>query len=291
MEDTTFNQHVRNCWHKMSSRREMFLLALLLGLVFLAAASLCMNRLWVWAWVVVILGLAIFIAALGKFTLCRPMGIFINERNLMSLSRFQVILWTLIIVSAYLVMVFARIFSHDVENPFDIAMDWHIWAVLGLSVSAAIGAPLINSTKGMRQPAGDTATPKGTPGDAPAVSSIVRKAAGSFNQEVDEVEQTRTGILYANPDPKYARFSDLFEGEELANCMYIDIAKVQMFWFSLIAVVGYAVFLLNLFASTTDPRLMNAFPPFSDGFIAILTVSHAAYLGGKSVTHTPSSTG
>jgi hypothetical protein len=285
MDNEKFNQSLKDCRHKKNNGSEMFWLSLLLVLVFLVTAFLIWNNSWLPAWIVMIIGLLVFIALQGKYSLCRPMGIFINERNQMSLSRLQIVLWTIIIVSAYSIMVFARIRT-GVENPFDIAIDWHIWAVLGLTTTAAVGASFINSSKGLRQPVSGQDPPKGM-NNLSDVSSVVRKAASAFNQEPDEVEQTRTGILYANPDPKFARFSDIFEGEELSNSMYIDIAKVQMFWFSLIAIVCYAGFLINLFL-ISDPQGMNAFPAFSDGFLAILAVSHAAYLGGKGVTHTPS---
>lgn len=285
MENEKFNQDLKECRHKATNRSEMFRLGLLLVLTLLVTGYLIWNYVWIVAWITMIIGLLLFIGLLGKYCLCRPMGIFINERNLMSLSRLQMVSWTIIIVSAYLVMVFARIRT-GVADPFGIAMDWHIWAVLGLSAAAVVGAPLINSGKGVKQPVTGPDTPKGE-NAPPDISPVVRKAASAFDQKPDEVEQTRTGILYANPDPKFARFSDIFEGEELSNTMYIDISKVQMFWFSVVAIVAYTVFLMNLFL-TSDPQLMNAFPPFSDGFIAILTVSHAAYLGGKGVTHTPS---
>lgn len=278
------NKPEKGCSHKKSPTREFLWLSFILALLFIGVYIAFWFRLWVGAWIWAIAILLLFIRQLGINLLCKSWGIFINERNLMSLSRLQIVLWTIIIVSAYLVMVLARIYTR-IDKPFDITMDWHLWAVLGLSLSAAVGGPLINSNKGMKQP---SPPPKAIMGLSSEYSPSVRKAAAAFQQNDNDVETTRVGILYVNPDPNDARFSDIFEGDELTNTMYIDIAKVQMFWFSLIAIAGYSIFLLNLFLNS-DPLAMNAFPAFSDGFIAILTVSHAGYLGGKSVTQTPSS--
>src|SRR5208283_4160130 len=83
---------------------------------------------WVQAWVVVVALLFVFIAALGWFIYNRFMGIFINENNVMSLSRLQITLWTVIIVPALLIMVIVRS-VYGVPDPFAIIIDWHVWAV------------------------------------------------------------------------------------------------------------------------------------------------------------------
>lgn len=276
-------QNLKICRHQKNTTKELFWLVSLLVISILPA----LLGIWfghpVMAWMWMMIWFFLFIIKLGQYSLCRPMGIFINERNLMSLSRLQIVAWTILIISALLIMVFVRLLS-GTADPFNIAIDWHIWAVLGLSASAAVGAPLINSSKGMKQPLPAPESKGGK--NVQKVSPSVEKAATAFNQSVKEVEQNRTGVLYGNPDPKDARFTDIFEGDELTNAMYIDIAKVQMFWFSIIAITGYACLLLNLLLKSTPDELI--FPVFSDGFVAILTVSHATYLGGKSFTQTPS---
>ena len=114
----------------------------------------------------------------------------------------------------------------------------------------------------------------------------VHKAASAFGQDDDEVDKDRKGVLYSNHLPCDARFTDIFEGDELDNTMTIDIHKVQLFWFSVIAIGGYGVLMLNMFL-TTPPSGMTAFPVMSDGFLALLTVSTGTYLAGKGITQTP----
>src|SRR5213594_567422 len=64
-------------------------------------------------WIAVGLLLVVFMMALGHSITGRFTGVLITEQNVMSLARFQDVLWTVIIVSAYLVIAFARIKSSD----------------------------------------------------------------------------------------------------------------------------------------------------------------------------------
>ena len=235
------------------------------------------------SWVVLMLLIVLFIGLLGRDTIGRWPGIFVNERNLMSLSRMQITAWTVLIVSALIVMVLARL-AAGVADPFGIDIDWHIWAVLGLSASAAVGAPMINSAKSAREPAVDKDQKEADPAKH---SEAVQRAATELGEKEEDIEKNRDGILYVNTSPGDARFTDIFEGDELANTMYIDVTKVQMFWLSGIAIAGYAILLLNMFLSTA-PGQLAAFPAFSDGIVAILAVSHATYLTGKGFTQTKS---
>lgn len=424
---------------------------------------------WVYVWIGVVIALCIFIVLLGIYAFNHPLGIFINERNIMSLSRIQITLWTVIIVSALLIMVIVR-FVYGEPDPFAIIIDWHVWAVLGLSATAAVGSPVINSGKSLKEPiptesrsipdknrkfdqkgakaaaerateeakkaedqkakaekadreaeaarqemaaaeaakkqvakvqvlseklekarqeasatelavktleasavddtdaaaasgsleaagaarrnvvkasedvatlvkelaeerakaeavkdkaekAGKTAeaarnaeaaaekahreadeqdtvakTAKDTAEEAATeaaktknvtYSKSVSRAAQAFNQHEDDVEQARSGVLYGNKNPADARFSDIFEGDELDNAMYIDVSKMQMFWFTVIAIGGYAILVWGMFLNNS-PVDLGSFPAFSDGLVAILAVSHATYLGGKGFTQTKS---
>ena len=228
-------------------------------------------------WIILMALILAFVGYLGYCTMGTWEGIIINERNLMSLSRMQITAWTILIVSALMVMVAVRV-AANVPDALNIEINQEIWAVLGLSAFAAVGTPMINNAKSIKEPAPDTKDPSNTP---------VTRAATLLNENAADIEEHRHGVLYANNTPDEARFTDIFEGDELANTMYIDITKVQMFWLSLIALAGYAFLLLNLFLTAT-PDTLTKFPAFSDGYLAILAVSHATYLGGKTITQTKS---
>jgi hypothetical protein len=214
--------------------------------------------------------LFLFMVALGVHVCGRPAGILINERNLMSLSRFQLVVWTLLILSAYLTVALARI-RVGTPDALAIQLDWRLWALLGISTTSLVGSPLILSTKKAKDPAD--------------LEKVTNKVATEFKQDADEVKATRQGLLYGNPSAADARFSDMFEGEELENTAYIDMAKVQMFFFTLVAAVSYAILLFKLII-TQAPQDLASLPALPDGLIAILGISHAGYLGNKIVDHT-----
>ena len=95
--------------------------------------------------------MAAIMAIVGLYVLGRPAGVLINERNLMSLSRLQMVVWSIIVLSAYFTMVVARIRLCD-PNPLSIQIDWHLLALMGISTTSLLGAPLIQSTKTTKQP-------------------------------------------------------------------------------------------------------------------------------------------
>jgi hypothetical protein len=190
----------------------------------------------------------------------------------MSLARLQLVLWTLLIGSAYFTIILARIVS-DIEDPFNIDIQWEIWALLGITVTSLVGAPLIDSNKSVKEPEDK--------------DKLEQKVADTLNRTKEEVNNTRMGILYGNPDPRDARFTDIFEGNELINATYIDITKLQMFYFTLIAVIVYAWFLLDMFLVKAPNEMVV--PALTQDFIVILGISHAGYLGGKSITQTKTS--
>ncbi len=86
-----------------------------------------------------------------------------------------------------------------------------------------------------------------------------------------------------NADPGSARFSDMFLGDDALNKDSVDLSKVQMFYFTIILVFGYAVALGGVFLYKSDLQ----FPAIADGFLALLGISHAGYLSYKAVPRNP----
>jgi hypothetical protein len=257
-----------------ASKKKTLLVLAALALVLLAAVA---------AWVIppginwiVVFGLFLLsVLLLGLATTGDLFGTLINEQKLMSLSRFQMLIWTLLIVSAYLTIAMQRVKSGDVVDPLIIGVDWQVWALLGISTTSLVGTPLLNNNKKAKEPS-----------QAAGTTSATAKAAETLDEPQAEIERNRTGVLYGNPDIKDARLSDMFEGEELANASFIDMGKLQMFFFTMIIASVYAVQLYQLIANnvlTDDVSL----PSINQGLLALLGVSNAGYLGTKSITQTP----
>lgn len=214
-------------------------------------------------WAVVFLSMLVFVMVLGDAK-GRIGGILISERNVMSLSRFQLIAWTLLICSAFITVALARVFA-NVPNPLAIQLPPELWQLLGISGVSSIGSALILQNKANKQPAPDE----------------VQKAATAVKEDPTQVAQDARGLNYANPDAKDAHFTDMFEGDELANTAFIDIGKVQMFFFTLITLIAYGAAIAMQMSHTNAIAQFATFPKLADGLVALLGISHATYLGTK----------
>jgi hypothetical protein len=239
------------------------------------------------AWIIANLCMIAFLLILGELVCKRPLGLLVNERNLMSLSRFQMVLWTLIILSAYFVIAMGRI-SKGTPDPLAVQIDWRLWTLMGISATSLVGSSLINSTKKEKTTA-DSETNKTA--DALVKTNNTPDSLGTDKDNAAAVKaklvETSQGTLYSNPTIADASFADMFEGDEIGNTAYIDLSKVQMFFFTLILAISYVAALAPLIAKLkTDAATIAGFPSLNDGTIALLGISHASFLVTKGVNHT-----
>ena len=222
-------------------------------------------------WLVVLGLIVVFFLLTGKAITGRGLGILINERKLMSLSRLQLIIWTVVIVSGFFVIALERIHMGEVPQPLNIGVDWQIWALLGMSATSFVGTPLLYGNKKAKNPADP---------------QLVHKVAARYSENPADVNANREGILYGNNSIQDARFTDMFEGDELANVQFVDVAKLQMFFFTVVVAISYGMQLYALIAygdlSAGDVKM----PELQSGLLALMGVSHAGFLGSKSVDRT-----
>lgn len=242
----------------------VFILILMIAIVVLAGLLVPKG----WNWVIVAGSMLAFVMALGLHISGRPMGIFIDERNEMSLSRFQLVIWMLIILSAFVTIALERVYA-GIDDPLAIKIPWELLALMGISTTSLIGSPLIRSTKKRK---------------IPTAEAKKRTAELRRTDEVT-VNKTREGTLYVKGSIADAEFFDIFRGEEMENCSHIDMAKVQMFFFTLITALSYVVLLFN-WIITKEPNALGSFPELSEGLVTILGISHTGYLGNKIIEHT-----
>ena len=94
------------------------------------------------------------------------------------------------------------------------------------------------------------------------------------------------GQVIVNSSPQNARWADLFSGEETGNAAQFDLGKMQLFYFTMILVLVYAVALGILF--TGPVRVIGTFPDMDTSILALLGISHAAYLTNKAIPHSVS---
>jgi energy-coupling factor transporter transmembrane protein EcfT len=219
-------------------------------------------------WFSIMFLLALFLVLIGKYITDKWWGVFINERNKIALSRFQLVVWTLIIISAFLTIALLRI-REGSSDPLGIALPQQLWELLGISVTSLVGSPLILSTK-------------------------ISKTSKDFKerQKADKsLTEPKFGILAFNDGiKKKPKFSEMFTGDEDGNEDSIDLAKVQMFFFTIIIAFSYVVLLFNLINTTSADIFRTAspfnFPALTDSAVALLGISSAGYLANKTYDKT-----
>ena len=96
------------------------------------------------AWAVDAALLGAMIVLIGVAVTGRPLGVLVNAQMRMSLSRFQMVLWTVILLSAY-VTIIARRMRHP--TPMDVEIDARLWALMGISTTTLLGAPMLQAKK------------------------------------------------------------------------------------------------------------------------------------------------
>jgi hypothetical protein len=242
-----------------------------------------------WGWLVIMSLLATFIVLAGRRIVGPWRGAFVDERNKVSLSRFQTVVWTVLIVAAFLAAALHNIRSNQTD-PLRIELPPQLWALLGISATSLVGSGLVKQEKAKRTPDLDNAKKSlaatGVPADAvaPAPGNQLVAAADPAAPSLDDPVVAR-GTLTVNETPDASSWADMFQGEEVGNAGHLDLGKIQMFYFTLVIVLAYAAALGSLLARASGK--VTSFPALSDGTVALLGISHATYLTTKAVTRTP----
>ena len=239
-----------------------FGLALLLAALFLLEVFLP-AQLRLWHWLLNLLLLALFAVLVGHGVTGFWLGLLIDSRNKLSLSRLQMTLWTVLILSAYLTAVLVNI-DQEVPAPLAIAVPVELWLLMGISTTALVSSPLIVQAK--------TAQPSSEDEQATTLQRLQ-------GQAVDVSRVAIHGRMVVNAAPESASWSDLFRGSDTSNAGLLDLGKLQMFFFTLILLLAYGAGIADLFGHEAGP--ISALPALDAGMVALLGISHAGYLVSK----------
>ncbi|MDT4897200.1 MAG: hypothetical protein QOH25_2277 [Acidobacteriota bacterium] len=226
-------------------------------------------------WLINIVSLALFATIAGRGITGLWRGVLIDERNKMSLSRLQLALWTILILSSFLTAALINTHKGQPDDPLSIIIPEALWGLMGISTASLIGSSLIKSPKK----------------DAPTNDEEKNKTLDLLKtQGVDTSKVDVQGQIIVNQNPEDASWVDLFKGDEVGNAAHLDLGKIQMFFFTLVVWFAYAVVLAQKFQNVPSTGI-PAFPDLSTGMLALLGISHAGYLANKAVPHTPQQPG
>jgi hypothetical protein len=224
-----------------------------------AAFFLGLGRPFTWLATLVLLGAAL--ALIGLAVNERWDGIFIDGRNKISLSRTQIICWSLLLISALFTAGLSNAAMLDI-SPLAIKIPATIWSLLALGSFTAVASPLILERKTLEGP---------SPANMTAITESLHRREG-----LTQTLRAR-GSVVEKLTATDARWIDIVLGDE-SDATVVDVSKVQKLAFTVLLLVTYGAALFSVFAVTSP---VKQFPDVDPGFLALLGVSHAAYLAYK----------
>ncbi|MCG8928010.1 hypothetical protein [Lentzea sp. CC55] len=193
-----------------------------------------------WAWVVsalVIVLLAVVVPrSLGAQNVLR------DGRGRYSLSRLQVMMWTVVLLSLVSGMAFGRFAAGQVDVA-GFQIPEQVLVLLGISLGSGVVAGAIKVVKSSSRPDSVAAHPMGH----------------------------ETG-----------RFWEMLTVEEGGSAgRSVDLAKFQNLVITVLLVLTYVAQAVAALRAVDNPAGIAGLPAFSSAFLVLLAVSHAAYLLGK----------
>jgi hypothetical protein len=224
-----------------------------------------------------ILGLILLsIVVAGNGVVGRWQGLLIDDRNRYALSRLQLILWTILILSAFMTAVITNLrLAHAstptnttmIMNAATIGIPGEIWAIMGITVTSLIGSPLILSLK------------KGKDNDTDITNKRTNEALAAEGVTTKKAD----GQLVVNKSPKDADWDDMFKGDYVNNAAQLDLGKIQMMYFTMIIIFVYSIAIAAIFITNANGGI-HEFPRLDEGMVGLLGISNGGYLLNKSIS-------
>ncbi|MCY4633954.1 MAG: hypothetical protein OXG04_05515 [Acidobacteria bacterium] len=106
------------------------------------------------------------------------------------------------------------------------------------------------------------------------------------NQRQGLAEHVRVeGRIVAKKSVEDASWSDLFIGEEVSDAAHLNLAKIQMFFFTILLLISYGVSVASLLIRSE--AIPDALPDVGEGMLALFGISQGGYLVDKAVPAAP----
>lgn len=270
-----------------ATAKPLYFLSLILWLIFLVGLpwlyssplqidSSAIERVRVLSFLGALAGIVCLVMGIGIQVEGSPIGVLASGRNTYSLSRLQMTLWSLLVISALMAAAACRgwalLDKGSWSTALNIGIPNELFQVMGISFFSGAAAPTILALK--------TTTPT-----SPSQLSTTSERMGE--------PVCATGSVMNRPlsaDPKLA---DMVQGDDVATAGTVDLSKVQQLLITIVLVGVYFAMLANMFfvgvpsarfeGSSTE---VSALPPFSQFFVNLLAISHASYLGYKAAPRT-----
>jgi hypothetical protein len=196
------------------------------------------------AWVLIAILMALFTIVAGHGVTGIGRGVLIDDRHRLSLSRLQMMLWGILVLSGYMAAALSNI-GRGMGGPLEVEIPSELLLAMGISTASLVASPVALAYKQRRRP----------------------------------------GQVASLPNPACSHMSDLFRGEETSDEKDLDLGKVQMFLFTVVLIVGYALALGDQFAG--QEGMISSLPNIDGAVVSLLAISHAGYLTKKAIPTGP----
>ena len=153
-------------------------------------------------------------------------------------------------------------------------------------MTSVVGTPLIRASKMENTP--DTVQAQREIGKLGKGDTQVQGAqVFAFGVEDQTTPAVATqGSVVSYTDAESTGWADLLRGEETGNAAKVDLGKLQLLYFTAVAVGIYSAGILTAFAAsaagTTAPLQL---PALGAGIVGVLALSHAGALGYQAAPH------
>ncbi len=207
-------------------------------------------------------------------------GFALSGLNRYSLSRLQLVAWTVLVVGLLLTVVEWNLLLHrptEAQGLLGITVPPNVLVLLGIALGSGVVAPALISLR--------AATSGGT-SDAELAAAKDRKQglASQTGQASADTSVVRAGgRIVGNASPAGATWTDLFTGEDVAITGRVDISKVQQAIITLFLLCAYFAAAV---ASLDAKASISTLPDLGRGLVDLLAFSHAGYLAYKVVPKT-----
>jgi|GEM_PF-905842 len=236
------------------------------------ASLLQVGQAWLWTALLMVAFLALVGIALNG----RPAGVIIDNRNRVSLSKFQAVLWTVLVLSALITTAAARVavgaaLPAASGGVLAFTLPPELLAAMGIALTSLVASPVLLSNK--------TNQPEAEP-------ETLALAAAKTKRAPDMAVSSGSVVGWRSAD--CAQWLDMFRGDEASNAGAPDLSKVQQFLITLVLAAIYAGSLWGGFTDAKAPFLGAAagwLPPLEPNFVWLMGISHAGYLAYKAAPH------
>ena len=203
-----------------------------------------MNKLLI-DWTVAAIVLLVLAGWIGRRATGNVLGILIDARGRFSLTHFQLVLWTIVILSSAI-----GVLAVKAWNPEGFVIPSSLLGLMGISVGSAV---LTTGVKGAK--------------DTPGSQAVVARVGAPVRMR-DGTVKTFSAKLAQIWLQEEGDFAD----------RVVDITKFQNFIFTLVVL---AIYIAMMYETRDAPTSSLSLPDLPANVIALIGISHAGYVGGK----------